>query len=172
MTSGQHPSLVFTRCSDARAAANAASVGGEAALIHVVETAPVVGKSIEYEHFGFRDGISQPIIRGTQRFPGTDATPRDIVEPGEFILGYENGQGYFSPPVIVRAESDGGNVLPIALAENLAAFPDFWADDPAYAPRDLGRNGSFMVIRWRRTPTGSTPLRPPRRGRSAGTTRG
>lgn len=33
VTSGQHPSLVFTRCADAGAAANAASVGGEAALI-------------------------------------------------------------------------------------------------------------------------------------------
>jgi Dyp-type peroxidase family len=128
-------------------AEHARLLGGEAAFIHVVETAPVAGKSIDYEHFGFRDGISQPIIRGTQRFPGTDALPRDIVEPGEFILGYENGQGYFPPPVVVRAESDGANVLPIALAQDLAAFPDFWADDPAYAPRDLGRNGSFLVIR-------------------------
>ncbi len=128
-------------------AEHARLLGGEAALIHVVETAPVAGKSIDYEHFGFRDGISQPIIRGTQQFPGTDALPRDIVEPGEFILGYKNGQGYFCPPVVVRAESDGGNVLPMALAQDLTAFPDFWSDDPAYAPRDLGRNGCFLVIR-------------------------
>ncbi|HEY2481395.1 MAG TPA: cytochrome P450 [Caulobacteraceae bacterium] len=128
-------------------AAHAQLLGGAEAFVHVVETRPVAGRNIDYEHFGFRDGISQPVIRGTQRFAKGATLPRDIVEPGEFVMGYQNNQGYFPPPITVRAESDSEDNLPIAVADNLPSFPDFWADDPAYAPRDLGRNGSFLVIR-------------------------
>jgi Dyp-type peroxidase family len=128
-------------------AAHAQLLGGAEAFVHVVETRPVEGRDIDYEHFGFRDGISQPVIRGTQRFAKGATLPRDIVEPGEFILGYQNNQGYFPPPITVRAESDGENHLPIALADDLPSFPDFWTEDPAYPARDLGRNGSFLVIR-------------------------
>ncbi len=52
---------------------------------HVIPLRPVAeGKT---EPFGFRDGISQPVIRGTYKaFRNTD--PIHLVEPGEFILGY------------------------------------------------------------------------------------
>ncbi|MFB6249939.1 MAG: hypothetical protein ABEL97_15365 [Salinibacter sp.] len=38
------------------------------------------------EHFGFRDGISQPIVEGLKR----DGPPDNTVPPGEFFLGYPN----------------------------------------------------------------------------------
>jgi cytochrome P450/deferrochelatase/peroxidase EfeB len=142
--------IVYARTPElcrASLAAHAQLLGGTGAFQHVIETQPVAGRGIDYEHFGFRDGISQPVIRGTQRFAKGAVLPRDIVEPGEFIMGYQNNQGYFPPPVTVRAESDNDNTLPIALADDLPSVPDFWVEDPAYAPRDVGRNGSFLVIR-------------------------
>lgn len=103
------------------------------------------GDMASYEHFGFRDGISTPIIRGTEKF-----TPRgekiDIVEPGEFILGYRSNQGYFAPSVMVPAMSDHGLHLPIAADRTPFGFADFDADDQ-FIERDFGRNGSFIAIR-------------------------
>lgn len=100
--------------------------------------------AVAYENFGFRDGISQPVIRGTQRF-AKGAGKRDIVEPGEFILGYRNNQGYYPPTATVRAESDWKRHLPIVLADVPSRFPSFEGGNAA--ARDFGRNGSFLVIR-------------------------
>lgn len=101
-------------------------------------------EKLRYEHFGFRDGISQPVIRGTKRFT-TRPPDRDIVEPGEFILGYRNNQGYYPPTASVRAESDPSNHLPTVLQEIPSRFPSF--EGANTAARDFGRNGSFLVIR-------------------------
>ncbi len=48
------------------------------------------------EHFGYSDGLSQPLIEGS---PAAKArSPRDqhinVVKPGEFVLGYENERGF------------------------------------------------------------------------------
>lgn len=54
-----------------------------------------------YEPFGFRDGVSQPVIRGLKDAEDADATERvrteagslyddRVVAPGEFIVGYRN----------------------------------------------------------------------------------
>jgi cytochrome P450/deferrochelatase/peroxidase EfeB len=103
-------------------------------------------KGFGFEHFGFRDGLSQPVIRGTSANKH-DTPPRDIVEPGEFILGYENSQGFFPPSPLVRAEADPGDDLPTPPIDALSRFPDFGSFDPSAVPRDFGRNGSFLVIR-------------------------
>jgi Dyp-type peroxidase family len=89
----------------------------------------------DFEHFGYRDGISQPVMRGTSR--SMRGVPnRDIVEPGEFILGYKNGQ------------SDVRGTLPVAVADlALSRYPDFGDASQTIGPRDLGRNGSFLVLR-------------------------
>jgi Dyp-type peroxidase family len=84
-----------------------------------------------YEPFGFRDGISQPYIEGSgkdpMRFP-----KRDRVQPGEFILGYPNELQLFpaSPHLPKEPHWDVAK-LPLS---------------PDGAP-DLGRNGSFLVVR-------------------------
>ena len=98
------------------------------------------------EAFGFADGISQPVIRGTKRFlRATDSI--HIVEPGEFILGYPNNRGDVPPAITVAATADPGNLLPVASPAHAgAAIPDFNASG-ANAARDFARNGSFLVIR-------------------------
>ncbi len=76
------------------------------------------------EHFGFRDGISQPVIRGTHRLVQVAPPERDIVEPGEFILGYRNNQGYYPLAISVSAETDFNDRLPDVIAESPSRFPD------------------------------------------------
>ena len=91
------------------------------------------------EPFGFTDGIAQPAIKGLRS--SARAHQNDLVEPGEFILGYKDGRDLFPPTPQVPMSRDTSNLLP---------------DLPAHFParksqrlntRDLGRNGSFLVIR-------------------------
>jgi Dyp-type peroxidase family len=80
------------------------------------------------EHFGFVDGLAQPDLEGyrPERY-GADG-PGNIIKPGEFILGYEN-------------EYSG----------QLTASPHLHAPDAdpkgLLQDGDLGRNGSFLVVR-------------------------
>jgi Dyp-type peroxidase family len=67
------------------------------------------------EAFGFTDGISQPVMRGTVRgSQGID--PLHSVNPGELVLGYRDNLGIVAPT-------------------------------PRAAGRDLGRNGTYLVVR-------------------------
>jgi deferrochelatase/peroxidase EfeB len=92
------------------------------------------------EPFGFADGLSQPIIRGTYKSL-RNADPIHIVEPGEMILGYPDNRGYIPPSPTLLPNSDPGNKLPL-----LGATNDF-SRSVADATRDVGFNGSFLVIR-------------------------
>lgn len=67
------------------------------------------------EAFGFIDGVSQPVMRGTIR-GSRDPTRMDVVQPGELVLGYEDNLGVIAPT-------------------------------PMAAGRDIGRNGTFLVVR-------------------------
>ncbi len=101
---------------------------------------------IDFEHFGYRDGISQPVMRNSNR--STRGVPqRDILEPGEFLLGYKNGSGYFPPSPHLPLEADMRGTLPAAMEANPSRYTDFGDSSLSDAPRDLGRNGSFLVIR-------------------------
>lgn len=115
-------------------------------LLTTTLCAPASADNPELEHFGFRDGISQPVIRGTERF-AKGVAPRDIVEPGEFILGYKSNQGFFPPSPLVRAEDDFAGQLSVPSSHELSRFPDFGTEKAGAAPHDFGRNGSYMVIR-------------------------
>jgi len=81
------------------------------------------------EHFGFRDGISQPVIIGSGRI-GPD---NNMIKAGEFILGYENEYGVFPDTPLVRKEQGNMNLLS--------------SDAGGSGYKDLGRNGSFLVLR-------------------------
>jgi Dyp-type peroxidase family len=107
-----------------RELADGASAGGLAELQRL-ETRDIGG----VEHFGFRDGVSQPRLAGYG-----DAGPKDAtVRPGEFVLGYRNEYGLYAPRPLVDPSDDPGSVL---------------ADDVEQSGRrDLGRNGSFLVLR-------------------------
>jgi Dyp-type peroxidase family len=100
----------------------------------------------QVEHFGFRDGISQPVIRGSRR-SGDRAPERDVVSPGEFLLGYRNDQGYVSPAIGIGAEHDPGSVLPTVAEDKTNRFPFYGNRSSNPDLRDFGRNGAFMVLR-------------------------
>ena len=101
---------------------------------------------VDFEHFGFRDGISQPVMRGTTR--STRGVPdRDIVEPGEFIMGYRNDSGFFPESPSLPSDADLGGALPVVSEDKPSRFTDFGDTAFVDAPRDLGRNGSFLVLR-------------------------
>jgi Dyp-type peroxidase family len=81
------------------------------------------------EHFGFRDGVSQPVIAGSSR----SAAPMHTIRPGEFLLGYPNEHAQVAEGPGLDPEQDPRGLLP---------------RDPNGSGRaDLGRNGSYLVFR-------------------------
>ncbi|MVA98435.1 cytochrome P450 [Nitratireductor sp. CAU 1489] len=96
----------------------------------------VRGKPIE--HFGFRDGISQPVIAGTPRALRAAAAQHRIAA-GEFVLGYPDELGRLPPSPMLGAGLDARGRLS---GRDRAASA---GEDPQW--RDFGRNGSFLVIR-------------------------
>ncbi|CAB3809199.1 Multifunctional dye peroxidase DyP2 [Paraburkholderia caffeinitolerans] len=88
------------------------------------------------EPFGFADGISQPALDWQLSLPSHDRTQPDysnLIELGEFLLGYANAYGRFTERPLVEPADDPQGLL--APAEDA---PD---------KRDLGRNGSYLVLR-------------------------
>ena len=83
------------------------------------------------EPFGFRDGISQPLIAELEP-SGQPGSLLHTVRAGEFVLGYQNQYGQIAESPTVAAADDPGRVLPRT-------------GDPELA--DLGRNGSYLVLR-------------------------
>jgi deferrochelatase/peroxidase EfeB len=88
----------------------------------------------EIEPFGFADGISQPAIDWRQErdplSPQVDYT--NIVAPGEFLLGYRNEYGKYTDRPLADAN---------AASEGLPSATD------APDKKDVGRNGSYLVMR-------------------------
>ncbi|HEY2560955.1 MAG TPA: hypothetical protein VGI48_14715 [Caldimonas sp.] len=87
------------------------------------------------EPFGFTDGISQPLLDWERRRPARDAEHSAYTNLsclGEYLLGYPNEYGgYTDRPLLDAAPSTAS--LPRA------------EDEPTRA--DLGRNGSYLVLR-------------------------
>jgi Dyp-type peroxidase family len=108
-----------------------------AGLEEVVE--PINGRLMGgFEHFGFADGVSQPVLKGWPRRTASEHPPAppptrfSDVEPGEVLLGYKDN---FGKPAQGPTLADGGP------ARGLPKAP--WTK----GRRDLGRNGSFLVFR-------------------------
>jgi deferrochelatase/peroxidase EfeB len=88
------------------------------------------------EPFGFKDGISQPLLDWERTRPARDTTRLDYgnrVCLGEFLLGYPNEYGGYSDRPLLDRSRDPSGLL--ASAE----------DEPDKA--DFGRNGSYLVMR-------------------------
>jgi Dyp-type peroxidase family len=95
-------------------------------------------QGIAREHFGFADGISQPIPFDTGHVVYKDGTdvPKDYwngVPLGEILMGYMNGHNEVALGPVVAASIGDTDGLP---------------DHPrGVGFKDLGLNGSYMVVR-------------------------
>jgi deferrochelatase/peroxidase EfeB len=89
------------------------------------------------EPFGFVDGISQPTLDWERR-QTTDLHRRDrysnLLSLGELLLGYPNEYGQYTHRPLIDPQDDvAAQLLPAA------------EEQPSL--RDLGRNGSYLVMR-------------------------
>ncbi len=88
------------------------------------------------EPFGFVDGISQPMADWNRERPALDAEQpgySNLTCLGEFLLGYPNEYGGYTDRPLLDPRRDARALLPRA------------EDAPGLA--DLGRNGSYLVMR-------------------------
>jgi Dyp-type peroxidase family len=148
------------------------------------EGAVLVGPTGGREHFGFRDGVSQPGVRGLASSAANDlltarsnpADPdhgkpgQDMVWPGEFVFGYadqagsqqrgqadwmKNGAGFPRAPAWAK---DGSYLVFYRLKQNVHSFHQHLK-----ANRGTGtaaRHGARVVGRW---PSGAPFARTPTR---------
>jgi deferrochelatase/peroxidase EfeB len=87
-----------------------------------------------YEPFGFADGISQPEIdwRGEKQIRGPEFAYSNITAAGELVLGHPNEYGKITDRPLLEDSPETAHLPPAPEAPDL---------------RDLGRNGTYLVIR-------------------------
>lgn len=88
------------------------------------------------EPFGFKDGISQPKIdwNRERKLDGNDQLEYgNLLSVGEFLLGYPNEYGKYTDRPLIDPKDD--------VTAQLSPAED------APGKRDLGRNGTYMVLR-------------------------
>lgn len=121
--------LVMIYAIDHEAAAEARQIvdreRGGASVIAELNTSTLTDR----EHFGFHDGISQPVIEGT----GRSGSPENTIKAGEFVLGYENEYGRYTDRPSVSRASDPSGILPVLAGDRDRS--------------DLGKNGTYLVFR-------------------------
>jgi Dyp-type peroxidase family len=127
------------------------------------------------EHFGFKDGISQPGIRGLTK---SSKSHTDVVAAGEFLIGYENEDGQVSgqpsptpppppssydpappPPLpapLPRWAHNGSFVVFRRLQQDVGAFRAFVNGPSAGGQLSADQLGAKLVGRW---PSGA-PMEP------------
>jgi deferrochelatase/peroxidase EfeB len=119
-------------CLEARRLAVEAQCAAGFELLERLGTTDMGGK----EPFGFTDGISQPQLDWDLTQPASDRTQLEYTNLsclGEFLLGYPNEYGLYTPRPLLDPPRDSRGLLPRA-----TEAPD---------RSDLGRNGSYLVVR-------------------------
>ena len=100
-----------------------------------------------HDHFGFRDRLSQPVMKGS----GEEPTPGSgaALEPGEFILGYPDEDGPVAnlpePKVLSR---NGSYMAYRRLQEHVGVFRDYLRAN-ADTPEDQELLAAKFMGRWR-----------------------
>lgn len=116
------------------------------------ETLPESAKG--HEHFGFKDGISQPGVRQFHKedpqHPGQRLghPGQDLIAPGEFVLGYPDQRGETTPtPEWMR---DGSFQVYRRLAQDVPGFSESVEQQQRnVAEVDPEKLGAKLVGRWR-----------------------
>lgn len=140
-------------------------------LEHVTD---IEGRALDgrKEHFGFRDGIAQPRIKGNPLDDPTAHSGFNQLAAGEFLLGYPNG--YHVPDkdddsVNVSHAPHYANGTPFAKGGSYLVFrqlsqdvDNFWSDCGKLASSEMNAEmvASKMVGRW---PNGEPLTKHPRR---------
>jgi Dyp-type peroxidase family len=96
--------------------------------VHATEHMPAAGPAFKREHFGFADGISQPLIR--EHVP-SESSNTNAIAAGEFILGYENEYSQYTDVPFLGAHRAPWGVQ---------------ATPPSKTPA-FGRNGTYLAVR-------------------------
>ncbi|MEO7177723.1 MAG: hypothetical protein ABIW83_02660 [Allosphingosinicella sp.] len=126
--------MLYADCADIEAFA-AATVTGLGQSCEILQPQLDCGEP-GVEPFGFADGISQPRIDWDgKRTPGgtADQVYTNHVSAGEVLLGYKNEYNLVGDRPLIPAGLPGAAGLPPSI------------DEPGR--RDLGRNGSYLVLR-------------------------
>jgi deferrochelatase/peroxidase EfeB len=87
--------------------------------LRLVETLPTILLRDRKEHFGFRDGISQPLVEGFEADAGGPA--ENTVAAGEFVLGYPNAYGQYTDGPKIAPEHTGRASCPTRRTTRRAA---------------------------------------------------
>lgn len=102
------------------------------------------------EHFGFRDGIAQPLIEGANR----TGSKFNTIAAGEIVLGYENGYDKLpGSPHWPDGTDFGRNGSYLVFRQLEQDVPSFWrfaeqASQNVFGHSDAVLFGSKMVGRW------------------------
>jgi Dyp-type peroxidase family len=116
-------------------------------VVHAELGTPTEGRR---EHFGFADGIAQPIIAGDpERGRPREGQLQAPLATGELVLGYPNEYGDRPWSPSVPAHLPGAAILPPSDEDTL--LPEAAAAEPLGRPpgprRDLGANGTYVAFR-------------------------
>lgn len=102
-----------------------------------------------HEHFGFKDGVSQPGIRGVTdpdpNNPNQGQPGQDLLWPGEFVLGYPTQTGHPTPPPPIPPPPNYGHGEP-APAVSTSEVPTEPGPNSVNGP-PWAADGSYLVFR-------------------------
>ena len=124
-------------------------------LLHKLNTSQEVLESRK-EHFGFTDGLSQPIINTMNRKTKEPEPEENRIAPGEILLGHENEYGKFAySPKIKKIDDDslidfGKNGTYLVFRQLEQDVKTFWEYMNSQTQNEEERNmlAAKMVGRW------------------------
>lgn len=119
--------------------------------VHVSST-PIDSLLLPYgvEHFGFTDGVSQPVLAGTEWAQRTTAPKWESVAPGEFVLGHRDESGFVAegPKASgVGVGLNGSYLVMRQLEQHVEAFRDYVKDAADALDADPDDVGAELVGR-------------------------
>jgi Dyp-type peroxidase family len=134
-------------------------LGGSIKVVHSEMGTTRPGAFRGFEHFGYRDGISQPGIRGLTRRstsnPDLGLPGQDLIWPGEFVFGYPGQDPSDSdrpgPPPHMAAPwlRNGSYMVFRRLEQKVPEFRDFVADRAAKLGMGPDLLGARLFGRWK-----------------------